>query len=421
VASTQVASAALEKVRVPKHPFSQLQGIVPEQLYQECRKLAKDLQGVRILQLNATAYGGGVAEILKSFVPLCNDLGVETSWHIMPPDDAFFEVTKGFHNGLQGAKYSLSNSAKQLYMDHNKRTAELLSKMDFDVYVIHDPQPLAVIEYLPELHPSIWRCHIDTTTANEGLWNFLAPFVEKYDNYIFTMEQFAHHSLSKDKLRIFTPTIDPLTPKNSEMLWGKAAKLVEDFGIDISRPLVTQISRFDPWKDPLGVMESYRRLKKDHSDLQLALVGSLASDDPEAVGILEEVKRAAEGDPDIHILTNLDGVRDREVNAFQTASDIVIQKSIREGFGLTVSEALWKGTPVVAGNVGGITTQIQDGHTGYLVESVEECTERLDLLLRDGHLRELMGERGKEYVREHFLMARDVRDYFRLYRDLLRI
>jgi trehalose synthase len=404
---------------VPEHPFSSLEGIVPEQLYEQCRNLAKELQGMRILHLNATAYGGGVSEILKSFVPFCNDLGVETAWHIMPPDEAFFEVTKGFHNGLQGAKYSLSETAKKLYLEHNKRTAELLAKMDFDVYIIHDPQPLAVIEYLPDLHPSIWRCHIDTTTANEGLWQFLSPYVNKYDRYIFTMEQFAHDSLDRSKLRVFTPTIDPLTPKNNPLEWGKAAKILEEFGIDISRPVVTQISRFDPWKDPLGVMKAYRILKKNHPDLQLALVGSLASDDPEAVGILEEVKRAAGDDKDIHILTNLDGVRDKEVNAFQTASDVIIQKSLREGFGLTVAEALWKSTPVVAGRVGGITTQIQDGHTGYLVDSVNECAERLDHLLHDGHLRELMGERGKEYVRENFLMAREVRDFLALCKEVV--
>ena len=370
--------------------------------------------------LNATPFGGGVAEIFKSMIPLLQSIGVEAHWYVMPASEEFFAVTKSFHNALQGAELDLSEEMKQIYLGHSEKTARMMKGLKADVWEIHDPQPAAVGNYL-DLKHTIWRCHIDTSTPDKGVWNFLRPYIESYDELIFTMPEYVHGDLRLDSLNFITPTIDPLTIKNRPLGEEFARAMMQALGIDISRPLVTQVSRFDPWKDPKGVVDAYRLAKEELPDLQLALVGSMANDDPEGQEIYRDVEAYVGKDKDIFLFTNLTGVGELEVNAFQTFSEVVIQKSIREGFGLTVTEGMWKSKPVIGGNVGGITVQIKDGETGYLVDSSKECAERIVELLKDKKKRERMGERGREHVRQNFLPPRLIRDPLRLYRKLLKV
>jgi trehalose synthase len=410
----------LQKVATTPLDLTPYREIIPSKLYDEIIELAKPLKGVQIAMLNATAYGGGVAEIFKSMVPLMQSIGVEAHWYVMPADDEFFGVTKGFHNALQGADYEMTDEAKQIYLRHNQRTAELMKGIHADIFEIHDPQPAAVGEYLPMEH-TIWRCHIDTSTPNQEVWEFLRPFIERYNELIFTMPEYVHGDLVLDSLNFITPTIDPLTVKNRPLGLEFAKAMMEAFKIDTNKPLVCQVSRFDPWKDPKGVIDAYRIAKKKIPELQLALVGSMANDDPEGQEIYRDVEAYTRRDKDIHLLTNLTGVGELEVNAFQAYSDVIIQKSIREGFGLTVTEGMWKGKPVIGGNVGGIKIQIKDGENGYLVDTDEECAERMLQLLKQPKTREEMGKRAKKTATENFLHPRLIRDHLRLYHKLLKI
>ncbi len=410
----------LQEVPLGTFEFEAYREILPAKLYNEVVKLSKPLAGAEVVMLNATPYGGGVAEIFKSMIPLMRSLGIKVHWHVMPASDDFFEVTKNFHNALQGADYELGETAKALYLGHNQRTATLLRKISADVYEIHDPQPAAVGEFA-EFKNTIWRCHIDTSTPNRAVWDFVRPFIEHYDQLIFTMPEFAHNDLPKQKLNFIAPTIDAFSVKNRPLGREFAVAMMQALGIDSERPLVTQVSRFDPWKDPKGVIDAYRLAKKKVPKLQLALVGSMASDDPEGQVIYQEVEDYAAGDPDIFLYTNLTGVGEVEVNAFQTFSEVLLQKSTREGFGLTVTEGLWKGHPVIGGNVGGIKLQIRDGKTGYLVNSVEECADRIVELVKSPAKSVKMGEAAHEYVRTHFLHPRLIRDHLRLYHKLLKV
>ncbi len=408
----------LPTVAVAPLSMRSYQKLVPDSLYEEIIKLANDLKGVHIIMLNATAYGGGVSEIFKSMVPLMNSLGVKVDWLILPPNDRFFNVTKTIHNGLQGADISLSARMQKTYLDYNRRVAKLLAHQNADVYEIHDPQPAAVASFTKLKH-TIWRCHIDTSTPNEAIWEFLKPYIEKHDELIFTMPQFTPHDLEHHSLNYFTPTIDPLSIKNVLLSRDFAAAMMQALGIDTRRPLITQVSRFDPWKDPIGVIDAFRLVKKQFPKAQLALVGSMASDDPEGAEIFRRVERYQRRDKDIHIFTNLTGVGEIEVNAFQTYSDIVIQKSLREGFGLTVTEAMWKSRPVVGGKVGGITLQIEDEHTGLLVDSVEDCAAAMIRLLKDKRLAGKLAANAHKKVQREFLHPRLIRDHLRLYKKLL--
>jgi trehalose synthase len=291
---------------------------------------------------------------------------------------------------------------------------------EYDFIVIHDPQPAGLLHYRGKGDGEhwAWRCHIDTSHANPAYWDFFAPYIDVYEAAIFTMEHYVGEGVSFKHLAIVTPTIDPLSPKNAPMDLDEARQVVADFGLDLDRPIITQVSRFDPWKDPLGVIDAYRLVKDQIPETQLALVGSMASDDPEGWYYLDKTTRHAGEDFDIHILHNFHGVGAYEVGAFQTASDVVIQKSIREGFGLVVTEALWKGKPVVGGNTGGIPLQIIDGETGFLVDSPEACAERTLYLLEQPDRAAEMGKAGKEHVRENFLTTRHMADYIKLFRDL---
>ncbi|AKJ00100.1 trehalose synthase [Archangium gephyra] len=396
----------LDVVDIGDRSLDAYRGVAPEAQLEELVRVSQRLRGARILHLNATSYGGGVSEILRSCVPLLRDLGLEAEWKIIRGDDAFFQITKRLHNGLQGAPGDLSETEKALYLGNAQLNAPHLAE-GYDFVIVHDPQPAAIAGLARHRGARwIWRCHIDTSHPNPAIWDFLTPYLAAYDAAVFTLENFIPPRFPIRRIAILPPAIDPLSPKNLALPQELARHILEWIGVRLDQPLVTQVSRFDKWKDPLGVVAAYRLVRQRLPQLQLALVSSMALDDPEAWDIYEKVRAETAGDPLIHVFTNLVGVGNVEVNAFQSLSDVVIQKSLREGFGLVVSEALWKGTPVVAGRVGGIPMQMPPGTGGILVDSVEECAESLLHLLRHPQAARLLGESGRERVRHHFLMPR---------------
>src|SRR6478735_8612979 len=389
-------------------------------LMEEIRRLAAQLEGKRVLNLSATAFGGGVAEINYALVPLMRDAGLDAEWRIIRGADEFFAATKTIHNGLQGSPQGLTPEQEKVYRRFNEENAEEFED-DYDFVIIHDPQPAFVIEHFPSSQASwIWRCHIDLSTPNQSVLQFLLPALGRYDAAIFHMNEYVPAAAGLPPSYIWPPAIDPLTPKNMALSPEDAAYIVDQFGIDVERPLLTQVSRFDPWKDPLGVIDAYRLVKAEHPDVQLALVGSMAHDDPEGWDYYNRTVNYAGGDPDVYILSNLNNIGSVEVNAFQVHSNAVIQKSTKEGFGLTVTEALWKTRPVVASRVGGIVAQIQDGETGWLVDPhvPEECAQACLEILADPAAARQRALRGKEYVRRNFLMPRLLRDWLVLLNKL---
>ena len=396
----------LDVVDIGERSLDAYRGVAPDEQLDELVRVAQRLRGARILHLNATSYGGGVSEILRSCIPLLKDLGLEAEWKIIRGDDAFFQITKRLHNGLQGAPGELSESEKALYLGNAQLNAPHLAE-SYDFIIVHDPQPAAIAGLV---HPTgarwVWRCHIDTSHPNPAIWDFLTPFLGAYDAAVFTLESFIPPRFPIRRVAILPPAIDPLSPKNLVLPESLARHILEWIGVRLDRPLVTQVSRFDKWKDPLGVVAAYRLVRQRIPHLQLALVSSMALDDPEAWDIYEQIREHTADDRLIHVFTNLVGVGNVEVNAFQSLSDVIIQKSLREGFGLVVSEALWKGTPVVAGRVGGIPLQMPPGSGGLLVDSVEECADALLYLLRNPQQAHAFGESGREHVRQHFLMPR---------------
>ncbi len=409
----------LETVDVGRQYVDLYESSAGSEAVAQLRALAEPLRGARILHLNATPYGGGVAEILRSEIPLLRDLGIVADWKLITGDEKFFSVTKTIHNGLQGAPGDLTPAERETYLTYSARNAQLLEE-EYDLIVAHDPQPLALLKLRGKGDSRwIWRCHIDTAEPNPQVWSFLRPYLEGYDAAVFTLGSFAPPDVPMERVEIIPPAIDPESPKNIDLNPRTAERVLQWIGVDVDRPLITQVSRFDPWKDPLGVIEAYRLVREEVPDLQLALVGSMALDDPEGWEIYHGIQEAAKTDPHIHIFTNLTGVGNVEVNAFQRLSDVVIQKSIREGFGLVVSEALWKDTPVVAGRAGGIPLQMRDGAGGFLVDSVEECAAKTLRLLRDPEEGAELAERGRELVRERFLLTRLIADELRLYGALL--
>lgn len=396
--------------------------VVGDQCIDEIVEIASDLRGARVLHINATAFGGGVAEILGTLVPLLNDVGLEADWQVIKGADDFFNVTKAMHNSLQGMYYDWTTAMRETWLTYNRLNADLFDQ-DWDYVIVHDPQPAAMLAYVEERLGArsskwIWRCHIDLTDAQVQVWDLLRPYVQTYDGAIFTLPDYVKEDLQGPAVFCVPPAIDPLSPKNTELPAETVAAILQRYGVDPSRPMITQISRFDPWKDPLGVIDVYRAVKRDVPDLQLVMVASMASDDPEGWDWYERTVRRAGEDFDIHILSNLNGVGNIEVNAFQRAAAVVIQKSVREGFGLVVSEALWKGRPVVAGNVGGIPLQIIEGETGFLVNNTEDCAAKVLQLLQKPADAERMGAMGIEFVRERFLTTRYLRDYLEIFRHL---
>jgi trehalose synthase len=385
----------------------------------EIKSLAEPLAGKRVLHLSATAFGGGVAEINYTLVPLMQDAGLEVEWRIIRGADDFFNVTKMIHNALQGDPHGLGDSHHEIFHRYQEMNARELTD-DYDFVVVHDPQPVGLIDHFPASKAHwIWRGHIDFSTPNPEVLEFLLPSIARYDATIFHLPEYAPRAPGLPPAYIWPPAIDPLAPKNMALSPEDAAYIVDQFGIDVERPLLTQVSRFDPWKDPVGVIDAYRIVKQEVPDVQLALVGSMAHDDPEGWDFYNQTVEYADGDPDVYILSNLNNVGSVEVNAFQVHSRVVIQKSIREGFGLTVSEALWKARPTVAGRVGGIVVQIADGETGWLVDSAEECAAACLEALRDPAGARERALRGKEHVRTHFLTPRLLRDWLALFNRLV--
>jgi len=410
---------SLSLVEVKPKRLADYAPVVGQEVIEELHRLAEPLRDARVLQINATGFGGGVAEILHTQIPLMQDLGLAVEWRVIAGADEFFNVTKSMHNGLQGMALPFTDEMKHIWRRYNEQNARNLDG-EYDFVVVHDPQPAGLLRChgRTTMNHWAWRCHIDTSTPNPEYWDFLAPYLEPYDAHIFTMQQYVGPGLHSPHLAIVAPTIDPLSPKNAPMNLDEAQASVTRYGVDTTRPLLVQVSRFDPWKDPLGVIDAYRIVKEEIPGVQLALPGSMASDDPEGWVLYDRVLRHAGEDSDVIVVHNFHGVGDREINAFQTAADIVIQKSTREGFGLTVAEGLWKGRPVIGGNVGGIPLQVLDGENGYLVDSVEACAARCVELLRDPARREAMGQLGREHVQRNFLITRLLRDEMELFSAL---
>jgi trehalose synthase len=411
----------LQLINVGRKSLADYATIAQRGLMEEIRRLAQPLVGKRVVHLSATAFGGGVAELNYTLVPLMADAGLDAEWRVVQGAEEFFDVTKTIHNALQGSPLGLTSEQEAIYRRYNERNAHEFDPGEYDFAIVHDPQPAGLIDHIAHSATRwIWRCHIDLSAPNPDVLAFLVPSLERYDAAIFHRPAYVPRLDARlPDAYIWPPAIDPLSPKNMALSPEDASYIVDQFGIDVRRPLLTQVSRFDPWKDPLGVIDAYRLVKEAHPGVQLALVGSMAHDDPEGWDFYNQTVTYAGGDPDIYILSNLNNVGAVEVNAFQVHSAAVIQKSIREGFGLTVSEALWKVRPTVAGRVGGIVDQIRDGETGWLVESSSECADACRQILADAAGARDRALRGKEIVRRNFLMPRLLRDWLVLFNRLL--
>ncbi len=390
--------------------------IVGDKVISVLFKESTPLRGKRILNVNSTFTGGGVAEMLWSTVPLMNDLGIEYGWRVIHGTADFFPITKKWHNALQGEDVSVSEHEKSIYTGIN----ELFSRfthIKHDVMIVHDPQPLPLISFYPKRQPWVWRCHIDLSEPNEKAWDYVKKFILRYDNTVFSADKFAQSDLPNEK-SLIAPAIDPLTMKNREMARSKRAQVLEDHGIKLDKPILSQVSRFDKWKDPLGVVEVFKRVKES-VDAQLVLLGAPASDDPEGQEIFRKLKQNIKGMEEVTIINKHSELL---VNAIQSLSDVVIQKSKREGFGLTVTEALWKGTPVVASDVGGIPLQVIDEETGFLCEPEDyDCfAKRIVRLMEDDSLKKEIGQNGKEHVKNNFLITRLMLEWIQQIKAILR-
>jgi trehalose synthase len=385
--------------------------------------LGERLRGKRVLHVSATSFGGGVAEILYTLVPLMRDVGLEAEWDIMFGSEPFFNVTKSFHNALQGADYELTVEDRAIYEEYNRMSAEALQKAgeEWDIILVHDPQPALLKHFSGGLSPEtkwIWRCHPDLSTPNREVLDYLVPHIADYDAQIYTMQEYTPPDVHLPGLTLIPPAIDPLSPKNMALSTDDARYIVSQFGVDADRPFMVQVSRFDPWKDPLGVIDAYRLVKEQASEVQVVLIGSMAHDDPEGWDYWYKTVNYADGDRDIFLFSNLTNVGAIEVNAFQSIADVVIQKSIREGFGLVVSEALWKARPLVGARVGGIPMQV-DGGGGILIDTIPEAAEACVKILKDPDFARRIGRLGKEHVREQYLSPRQLRDNLLLFAKLL--
>jgi trehalose synthase len=389
--------------------------IVGQSTYDELQLLARKLNGKKMQHINSTAVGGGVAEILTRMIPLLNQLEVKSKWDVIKGDEKFFNITKKMHNALHGVDVEFSKDDFDYFTEINRNNAKEM-ELDGDFIFVHDPQPIALVEKRRlRRRKWAWRCHIDFTRPQEDVMSFLQGFIEKYDASVFSAPAFARQ-LSIPQMLI-SPSIDPLAEKNKDLPQETIDSIVTGFGVDINRPIVTQISRFDYLKDPLGVIKVYKKVKK-YSDCQLVLAGGGATDDPEGKKVLDEVFEASEGDPDIHVLF-LPPSSDIEINALQRASDVILQKSLKEGFGLTVAEALWKGKPVIAGAVGGIPLQIKHQYSGLLSYSIDGTAYYLKQLLNEQRYAKELGINGKSHIKENFLITRHLRDYLLLFILLL--
>jgi trehalose synthase len=409
----------LQEVSLGQKSLADYTHIAGRQTIERIRELAEPMKGHRVLHVSATAFGGGVSEILYTIVPLMRDVGLDAHWHVIFGKEEFFNATKLLHNSLQGAAETLTEEQWECFDEINEINAGGLQG-EWDTVIVHDPQPIGLRRGAKDkARKWIWRCHIDLSEPNPEPIARLLPMIGEYDATVWHMPAYVPEGVNgHNGVKIIPPAIDPLSPKNMAFSPDDAAFVCRQFGIDVDRPLLTQVSRFDPWKDPIGVIDAYRIVHEQVPDVQLALVGSMATDDPEGWEFFQHTFEYAEGDEDIKILNNLNNVGAIEVNAFQSQSDVCLQKSIREGFGLTVTEALWKGRPTVAGNVGGIPLQIADGESGFLVDSAEQCAQRCLEILADPELGKRLGRAGKEHARHEFLSPRLLRDWMELLSEL---
>ena len=382
--------------------------IVGQGIIDDLRIVAEKLKGKVIQNINSTAVGGGVAEILNRMVPLLNQMGVDAKWDVIKGGDEFFAVTKKFHNALHGRKEDITNHDFDIFLDYGRRHIEQ-QNIYSDIVFVHDPQPIILIEKKSS-NKWIWRCHVDVSNPDQAVWNFLKTYINKYDAAVFSSPGFSQ--ILQIRQFLISPSIDPLSDKNKELPQETINSVLHKYNISPDKPIITQISRFDRLKDPAGVIDSYK-LVKEHNDCQLILAGGTAADDPEGIEVLEQVKEKAQSDPDIHIL--LLPQNDIEVNALQRASTVIIQKSLREGFGLTVAEALWKSKPVVASAVGGIPLQIAHKHSGLLCYSVEGASFAIKQLLNAPEYAEQLGRNGHEHIKNNYLITRHLRDYMLLF------
>jgi trehalose synthase len=389
-------------------------GLIDGEVIAAIQRAARSIYGLRVLHVNSTFHGGGVAGMLNSLIPLMNDVGINADWNLLYGDPALFAVTKKLHNGLQGEDVELTAAEVEAYLSVN-RTFALYSPVIHDIVVVHDPQPLPMIRFRQRENPWIWRCHIDVSGPCPAILDLLSPFVLRYDSAVVSSKAFQRPSWPVDT-HIAPPAIDPFSEINRDLKADEIDAKLAEYGLDCGKPLLVQVSRFDKWKDPLGVLEIFQRVKQE-IDCRLVLLGNMATDDPEGPAIFSQVTgRAAELD-DVVLITQTDPLF---VNALQRCASVVLQMSKREGFGLTVSEALWKGTPVVATQVGGIPLQIEDSRTGYLVQpgAYDEAAERIVALLRDSALRAEFAEAGREHVRRNFLIPRLLLDWLNVFKDL---
>ncbi|MGC9771789.1 trehalose synthase (ADP-glucose) [Fervidobacterium changbaicum] len=381
-------------------------------------ELGKELKGLKVVHVNATAYGGGVAELLMTIVPLMRDAGLDASWEVLEAPMEFFNVTKKLHNTLQGADIEISEEEWELFERVNEQNARLLN-LDADVVIIHDPQPAYIPYYRPDSNTKyIWRCHIDTSTPNLKVWDRLTSKMTKYQKALFHILEYVRPPFDKIAVE-FPPSIDPLSPKNRELLEEELKIIAERFKINTSKPLITVVARFDPWKDLFSAIDVYRKVKERH-DVQLAIVSAMAKDDPEGWIFFEDVLRYAGVDEDILFLTDLKGVGHLEVNAIQRLSTLGLHTATREGFGLVISEMMWKEHPVVARPVGGVKIQIDDGVNGYLRTSVEELSDAICDLLENKEKLSEFGKRAKEKVRRTYLSTAHVRRYLEVIKSVVK-
>ncbi len=402
-------------VEVPHKDIEWYKEIAEEQV-EELKEMARDLKGIRVVHLNATSFGGGVAELLYTLVPLMRSLGLDARWEVLRAPQDFFNVTKKFHNALQGADLLVSDEEWRIYEEVNLENAKRLD-LEADILVVHDPQPAAVLKFLKKRSKAVWRCHIDLSTPNEEIWSRFKGYVEEYDLHLFHLRDYFPKGFEETS-REFPPSIDPLSDKNRPLADEEIEAVLERYKLDLSRPIVTVVARFDPWKDLFSAIDVYRELKRE-IPVQLAVVSAMAHDDPEGWIFYERVLRYACEDEDIHFLTNLVGVGSKEVNAIQRASTFGLHTATREGFGLVISEMMWKGNPVVARPAGGVRIQVDDGVNGYLRWSVEDLKEASLKILKDEKLRKEMGERAREKVLRNFITTSHLKRYLEVFKELL--
>ncbi len=402
-----ITTSAVEKSTLGLHPLEQYEPLIGLEATERILQKAGRVRSAHLAHVSSTFYGGGVTEILTPLTLMMNALGIETDWHLIQGTPAFFGVTKKFHNALQSDGTELSPAERAIYEQVVFENATRLHLDRCDAVIVHDPQPLALVAHFPERRkPWLWQCHVDLSSPDATVWDYLRGFVEQYDSAVFSLPEYAQNIGIEQ--RYITPALNPFSAKNAELSDAEIEACLTHYGIPTDRPLVTQISRFDRWKDPVGVIEAFHKAR-EQVDCTLVLVGNTASDDPEGEVVLQTIRNSI--DERVVVVTADDPLL---VNALQRRADVVLQKSTREGFGLTVTEAMWKGAAVIGGNVGGIRRQIRDGENGFLVNTVDQASKRIVQILRDPALRQRLGARARETVRENFLMSRLLEDWLDL-------